>query len=454
MNHYAAKSSTHATPLPSGTLKALRSKTALDLSFQSLQRWTPAIQSKFIASLLTGMAPSKIVIANIRECKSQHAEGTAEWLYFDKWEKLGYEYISVDGNNRTITIAEYLDSNIKVPVGSYFIPVDGGYTRVEINKSNCTYGTHPSVLQAFVDEHVKITIEEYVSATRDTLKTLFLAINDGVKLNDQEIRNAYPCEVADWVRTMSDKYTSQLRNVFSLSEINRRKGDELIVTMMVYSSSPEGYRVSINKGNKNKAYTEEATVKSSLSLTERIFKSFFGMKDFFAMKALRGMGTVMNFYMLVDHLTRNNYKIIDEDALMKWFMATETKRNSNQDIIWTVKGKSRSYEACSKVLFDGAMTARFNTIMSDFASIPDNVVVQKDKRRSFNTTAERVELWERQGGISPDGVQIPAWEIDNRIDYPIDHIVPHSKGGTTTLDNGQITTRKYNSDKSDKVVEV
>ena len=454
MFRYAALSNARQVSLSSGVIASLRSRVALDLSFQSLSRWPDLFKGKYIASLLMGMAPSKIVLANIQKCKEQHAEGTAEWEYFDKWQKAGFEYISIDGNNRTITIDEYLKGQVAIPIGSYFIPVEGGYTRVEISKNNNVYGKHPSAMQEFVDSNVKVTIEEYVSATRDTLKNLFLAVNDGVKLNDQEIRNAYACETADWVRGFGQKYYTQMQAVFGEKEMRRRKGDELVVTMLVYSSNAKGYESDINCSIKDRAYTEEASVKSALTLTERNMRTLFvDLKDLFSLGAIRGkMGIVMNFYMLIDHLNRNKYKILDNSAMWQWFMETEAKRRSSTKAIWSSKdGKTRTYESASKVLAAGPMTARFKLIMKDFAKIPEGIVVQKDARRSFDTTAERMEMWERQGGVSPDGVMIPIWEVENRVDFPIDHIVPHSRGGKTEISNGQMTTRKYNSDKSDKV---
>ena len=49
-------------------IRRLRASTALDLAFQSEERWDDFKKTSFITSLITGMAPSKIVIANIDAC--------------------------------------------------------------------------------------------------------------------------------------------------------------------------------------------------------------------------------------------------------------------------------------------------------------------------------------------------------------------------------------------------
>ena len=49
-------------------IRDLKKRTARDDSFQSEGRWDQKQKIKYITSLVTGMAPSKIVIANIKKC--------------------------------------------------------------------------------------------------------------------------------------------------------------------------------------------------------------------------------------------------------------------------------------------------------------------------------------------------------------------------------------------------
>ena len=53
-------------------------------------------------------------------------------------------------------------------------------------------------------------------------------------------------------------------------------------------------------------------------------------------------------------------------------------------------------------------------------------------------------------GDLPEFIRVPYLEVLNANEYPVDHILPKSKGGQTTLDNMSITTRQYNSLKSDR----
>ena len=88
--------------LTSPFIRDLKNRTALDLAFQSEQRWDDNQKTKYVTSLVTGMAPSKIVIANIKECLENSDVGSYDYDYFNKWYKLNYESISINGNTFVI----------------------------------------------------------------------------------------------------------------------------------------------------------------------------------------------------------------------------------------------------------------------------------------------------------------------------------------------------------------
>ncbi len=76
----------------------------------------------------------------------------------------------------------------------------------------------------------------------------------------------------------------------------------------------------------------------------------------------------------------------------------------------------------------------------------------KEKALSIRqfTENERRTLYERQGGVCPlclaEG-KARRWEIE---EMDADHIMPWSRGGHTTLENGQMLCRKHNIKKSDR----
>jgi CRISPR/Cas system Type II protein with McrA/HNH and RuvC-like nuclease domain len=62
-------------------------------------------------------------------------------------------------------------------------------------------------------------------------------------------------------------------------------------------------------------------------------------------------------------------------------------------------------------------------------------------------------MWVSQGGKCPQtGKIIPQTEINDHTKWAADHIFPYAKGGTTTLDNGQLVCKVWNESKGAKLM--
>ena len=70
--------------LTSTAIRDLKNTTALDLSFQSEGRWDMDHKSKFMSNLILGMAPSKIVVADVNKCLEVCETGSYDYEYFFK----------------------------------------------------------------------------------------------------------------------------------------------------------------------------------------------------------------------------------------------------------------------------------------------------------------------------------------------------------------------------------
>ena len=71
--------------------------------------------------------------------------------------------------------------------------------------------------------------------------------------------------------------------------------------------------------------------------------------------------------------------------------------------------------------------------------------VPKDSKRVF-TEEQRQFAWD----LSKDKLCAVCGKVVEYADYDLDHKVPHSKGGKTTVENSQITHKKCNQSKSNK----
>ena len=435
--------------LTSPFVRDLKNRTALDLAFQSEQRWDDNQKTKYVTSLVTGMAPSKIVIANIKECLENSDAGSYDYDYFNKWFNLKYQSISIDGNNRTITIQEYMNGKVSIKHGDYLLP--SGKV-IQIDSSNDTWPKHPAEFRDYINDEVSVTVSEYVNATRDDLTSLFLNINDGMALNQQEKRNPILVPFASWVRDITKQTKdSMLVKVFPTDKQRvRRIIDDYIVGMAIYTTY--GTKVSIQAAEKNKAYEDDSTVSAGTKRAGKIIIDFANFVKRNADNELKDSSTLFNLFMTYNHISDNNYVIQDESKFYDWFMSKENKRIGDTKTIMTTKGgESRTYASCNNTMSSPELTARYEYIVKDLNSVIEDVIFLKDENRLFNKT-ERYQLWKNQNGKCPEtGELIPESEINNDSKWAADHIVPFSKGGKTVIENGQLINKTANLKKSNKL---
>ena len=429
--------------LASEPMRYFSSLVALDLAFQSIMRWTLNDQSRFVTSLITGDAPSKIIVAKIKECMDACVEGSKDWEYFKEWADKGFDWISIDGNNRTITVDQYLKGEVPIVHGEYSFPC-GVFI---INSKNDTYDKHPKAMRQWIEDNIRLTVTEYHSATRADLSTIFINVNYGVKLNDQELRNAILVTFAVWVRNMSVKY----EHVFDLilKDNKRRAYDKYVLQLAVFSAF--GFQQEITNSVLNAAYEDDSSVSRQTKKFEETMELMSKLVKKYAGKEFK-KNVATSLYLLLDHMRKEKIAITDQEKFYKWFIASENRRLGNaKPIMKTPGGEFRNYESTCKTWSLNEMTARFDKIMEDFNHIDDGIVSKKDPVRIFSKT-QRYEMWIRQGGIcTVTGEEIPEEQINDDSLWHADHIVPFSKGGKTTVMNGQLISREANLKKSNKL---
>jgi len=437
--------------LTSSLVRDLKKLTALDLSFQSEQRWDLEQKSKYISSLILGMAPSKVILANIDECLKNSQSDSWDFIYFNNWKQKGFQKISIDGNNRTITIDEYMNGKVSIIHDDYQMP--NGQI-VVIDKNNDTWFKHPIVFRKYIEENIFLTVTEYTNATRQDLTNLFICINDGFTLNAQELRNAILVPYAEWVRKMTLlTYNDMLVKVFpTIKQKVRRVIDDYIVSMSIFTTY--GTEKSIQGAEKNAAYEDDSTVSQKISLdrAEKLIKSFASFVKKNCGEEMKNHSTLFNLFMVYTYLFDNEYIIKNDKIFYEWFIKSENKRISNTNTIMTTAGgESRTYESCNSTMSSPELKARYKLLIKELALVVDVHAEKKDKIRLFSPQ-ERYKLWERQNGICPEtGKTILEFEINDDTKWHADHIIPYSKGGKTTLENGQLIDKLSNLKKSNKL---
>lgn len=443
----------------------LKPSIALDNSFNvgstDQGRWAKPLMTSYMESVLYGMAIHPIVILDLESCLSHCIEGSNDWKYFKHWIDGGYKFLAIDGNNRSITIHKFyaLDKVWLIPRKEYSIQVDEN--RIEtftVDTNSNVYTKLPKVLKNRFDD-ATMTAHVVKKATRQEITDLFLRLNSGMPLNAQEKRNAMLTNMAEFVRTLSDKYRNKVGiQIVSPKSIIRLAWDELIASCIVYHTH-QNKKITINTDALDYAYLDNSKEEQNIPEAEKVLIDALTIasKDPNMLLKVNKFAkfNFMNWFIFVCYLHRNNYRIKDGQALLQWFVTTELQRLLSQKAVFTNKqGYNKVY---SEMNLDDAnkLEIRENCIIEDFEDsdlIEQMIVVQLDKARIF-TDEQRFELWKNQNGICPlTNKIIPIHEVLDSSKWQADHREEYSIGGETSSDNGQLVCAQAHKEKTREFV--
>jgi len=221
-------------------IKYICSKTYTDRSFQRRVCWPDDKIRRFILSVNKNRTPYPIVVADIKSGIFNSTEALDEnsLNYYETIKSKGYEWISLDGIQRSTALMKFF--NDEITVSGDFIDADGKKVQV----TNKYFSRLPQRLQdKFNDVEIEVKVME--DLLRDELKDFFININDGEALNPQEIRNAYPTAISKFIRELSEhaitKDTWIKISGLKQSGINRSLDSELLLKAFMVTHQDENY---------------------------------------------------------------------------------------------------------------------------------------------------------------------------------------------------------------------
>jgi len=204
-------------------------KVYYDPSFQRRVVWGSKTLSRFIRSLTNGTAKlTTIVVVNIRDCLDWARETGDQYSvsYYEPLVEQGYIYISLDGQNRSKKIIDFVNNEIAVS-GNFY---DVGDPANEIVVTNQFFKDLSPELQLSIHNSM-LTVEETGTLSRTQLSETFYSLNNGVPLNAQEKRNSIICPISEKVRQLSSRHAKGLARVVKGDLIPRMADDELVAHM-------------------------------------------------------------------------------------------------------------------------------------------------------------------------------------------------------------------------------
>ena len=443
-------------------------KIKLDPSFQvgtdESSRWDKLQQSKYIRSVLLGSAPSPFTVVNCELAYQNNCDrGTDNQSieYFDGLRN-DYQWLSIDGNNRSIALRNFVDGEIKIPAGVYILK-NGSSVKIKRGMYDTFDTMAPALKSQFLSDEVLVI--EYSDILWRELGVLFRNINDGYPLNGQQKRQSFPSPIADYVRNMREKFESSLSNFISPKPMRNLGGDEFIAKCMsfVVNSGLNGQK------ELNDMYESPKVAASIVKPLSKNISQFTSVIQNVLKDLKVGVGSlskstnsVFDYFVINWNLRERNIRVVDRkefyntwlDITSEFFLDEVTTYDLSS--IETKSSQIVYKDIVKKITLNYGEWRRQLVMDTMLPDLLESGVLVQTSDDDYYTPNEKKIMWKRQNGICPcnreDCVrEIPLSEICDGTKWHGDAIDPRANGGEHTLENGQLMCRVGNQKKSKSI---
>ena len=347
-------------------------------------------------------------------------------LYWRKTGKQPDTYDVVDGQQRLLALWGFTAGDYKLPPD--LEPVEG------MAIAGLGYGDLPDDLRMRFDTYpLDVVLVE--AADEDEVREMFLRLQNGTSLKAQERRNAYKGKMRDFVRGLT-KHAFFSRVGFADS----RYTFDLVAAQMVCLEL-KGGPTNVKNADLNRMYLDNitfnekgdtaASVRRVLDLLAVVFPETTPELTRF---------NVISLYCMLAELTAKYVKKEFQPRLHKWFLEFEGTRKKHEALSEEDAGADPEWMGYKEKIShstDSEESIQWRTefMLRHFLQANPGLHL-KDDQRQF-THEQRLAVFRRDGGICQlhlkcDGVKV-VWN-----EWHCDHKKAWSKGGRTTVENGQV----------------
>ncbi|MBY0362336.1 MAG: HNH endonuclease [Phreatobacter sp.] len=349
-------------------------------------------------------------------------------------------YDVVDGQQRLRAIWDFFDGKFKLPKDAE--PINGEAI------AGCLYDDLPDEIRSHFDVYpLDIVILE--DTDEDEVREMFLRLQNGTSLKAQEKRNAFPGKMRDFVRQ-----TAQQPFFQRVGFTNSRFAYDHIAAQLILLEM-QGGPANIKNADLNKMYDDHRDFDASSPVGKAVKRVLDILASVFQEKTPElERYNVIALYCVITELLRQY--VIDEvrPHLHDWFVGFEAMRRQQDarpeeeaDADWVSYREkiSHSTDAGDSIRF--RMEFMLRHLLEQFPGLSP-----KDNQRGF-THVQKLAIFRRDKGICQlrlrcDGVKI-TWD-----DWHADHKVAWSRGGKSTVENGQVACPACNLAKGAGVIPV
>lgn len=392
----------YTQPLTLANLKMLHDghKLWLNPDYQRGEVWTKSQKQLLVDSLLNNIDIPKIYLREIK--------------------KGSFEFEVVDGQQRLRAIFEYLS-------GVFPLDVDSDAIEGEA-VADKTFNKLSTKIQIELTSK-SLDVTHLVDYSDDDVEDMFLRLQNGTPLNAAEKRHAWSGDVREVVTKLSR------HRLFSLAGFsNKRFGYEDAAAKVLHlQMSGEG--ADLKPASIKKTYDSNPHLTIDDQSVKEILRSWN-----FIVKAFKGkQGPKLKKYAVLT-LTVVTTELLDEYDLASHpkefasaYLDFETSRIANSQLSEENRDQELSnYTEAARNDSVEAMVLRRRILKRALIfSLPKLKLL--DPTRSFSEE-QRFVIYHRDNGTC----QLCHQPVDEG-NWHADHVVPYSRGGSTSIENGQLT---------------
>lgn len=339
-----------------------------------------------------------------------------------------YDYEVVDGQQRLTTIWDFFDDKFALGEDAQDIPGLGDLSGRRF--SQLTSGAQDRIAL------FELFLVEMQGASDLEIRDLFLRLQEGVTLNPAEKRNAMPGVMRDFVADLGEN-----NRAFPLTSISsKRFAWHDLAALVMCLEIAEG-PTEAKAPNLRKLYENNASFNTNASSAKKVKRTLNYMT-----KVLREQPPEMDIkwgfldlYLLISKLDEIYVLDRHEEDFAIFYTSFEDERRSIQDPADLLSSNHSKwdrdmYDYIESFVRSGGTKQNIEKRHDVYKrrlldSRPD--LQPKDPTRAF-TRDERIVVWRRDN----ESCKLCAKDV-SLDEMHADHIVPHSRGGITTIENGQ-----------------
>ena len=431
--------------------------------YQRKSVWDVSKQQRLLDSLFRRYYIPKIVIREVRI----NDEETKKEI--------------IDGQQRIITVKNFFNNELKLP-----------NTLADLKKGieGKIYEDLPDEIKEFVDKELifMVDIVKGIDNPKDPkdqelAAEIFWRLQQGESLNYMEIGHSRLSSLTrNFIVKYSDDITFDYVNYkpidqnrdkhpfFKIVQRNNNRMQHLALLarflLIEFGDGPtdlkeqdvtkliDDFKTEDGIDNYSFEKTKEAkAVLQNMRVFYDIFKSDSMIDKESSVKELSQEYFIISTYLLLRHLrkyyalTEDKYGLFSDFIIKNFYPKWSNRSEDDKDILAFIRDRQQSkaeVESRDRII---------RQLFFEYLKNEGHELLVKDEKRTFDE-AERIEIYRRDNGLCQKCLEEGKSEVEARVswsEFQADHVLPHSKGGQTIIENGQVLCRYHNTKKGNKI---